>query len=82
MPGKNQRHVVRNLSGGWDVKKPGSTRASSSHETQIEAEARAKQILGNSGGGEVVIHGVDGKIRDSDTVPPANDPFPPRDKRH
>lgn len=24
----------------------------------------------------------DGKWRDSDTVPPGNDPFPPRDKKH
>jgi hypothetical protein len=33
------------------------------------------------GGGEVKIHGTDGKIRDSRTVPPGNDPFPPRDKK-
>ena len=32
--------------------------------------------------GEVRIHGLDGRIRDSDTIPPARDPFPPRDKRH
>ena len=36
----------------------------------------------NSGGGEVRIHRRDGKIRDSDTVAPGNDPFPPRDKKH
>ena len=41
-----------------------------------------KEILGNDGGGEAVIHGRDGKIRDSDTVPPGNDPMPPRDKKH
>ncbi|MDP3984720.1 MAG: DUF2188 domain-containing protein [Acidimicrobiia bacterium] len=33
------------------------------------------------GGGEVTIHGRDGRIRDSDTVPPGHDPNPPRDKR-
>lgn len=37
--------------------------------------------LGDSGGGELVTHGTDGKIRDSDTVPPGHDPFPPRDQR-
>ncbi|HXG44987.1 MAG TPA: DUF2188 domain-containing protein [Gemmatimonadales bacterium] len=77
-----RRHVVPNPKGGWDVKKPGSGRASSHHETQADAERRAKEILGNAGGGEVVIHRPDGTIRDTDTVLPARDPFPPRDARH
>ena len=77
-----RRHVVPNPDGGWDVKKPGAERASSHHNTQREAEQRAKEILGNAGGGEAVTHGRDGKIRDSDTVAPAKDPFPPRDQKH
>jgi hypothetical protein len=76
------RHVVPNSDGGWDVKAPGADRSSSHHDTQREAEQRAKEIVGNQGGGEVVIHGQDGRIRDKDTVAPAKDPFPPRDKRH
>ena len=82
MPARNQRHVVRNPDGGWDVKKPDSKRSSSHHQTQADAEVRAKVIVARSGGGEVIVHGRDGKIRDSDTVPPGNDPFPPRDTRH
>ena len=74
--------VVKNLNGGWDSKRDGATRASSHADTQREAEAEAKLFSGNSGGGEVRIHGEDGKIRDSDTVPPANDPNPPKDKKH
>ncbi len=77
-----ERHVVPNPDGGWDVVKPGSSRASSHHDTQAQAEARAKEILGNTGGGEAVIHGRDNKIRDKDTVAPARDPFPPRDRKH
>jgi predicted RNase H-like HicB family nuclease len=77
-----RRHVVPNADGGWDVKAPRASRASSHHETQAQAEARAKEILGNVGGGEAVIHRPDGHIRDSDTVRPARDPFPPRDTRH
>lgn len=76
------RHVVPNSSGGWDVKEPGADRASSHHDTQKDAEARAKEIVGRAGGGEVRIHGRDGRIRDSDTVAPGRDPNPPRDKRH
>jgi len=77
---RNERHVVPNPTGGWDVEGPNAERASSHHETQAEAIDRAREIVHNSGGGELVIHGEDGRIRDSDTVPPGNDPFPPRDK--
>jgi len=78
---KNSRHVVPNPSGGWDVKKPGGERRSAHAGTQAEAINRARQIVGSAGGGEVRIHGRDGRIRDSDTVPPGNDPNPPRDRR-
>ena len=78
---RNERHVVPNPKGGWDVKAPKANRSSSHHDTQAEAEARAKEILARVGG-EVVIHDKEGKIRDSDTVPPGRDPFPPKDTRH
>lgn len=78
----NNRHVVPNPTGGWDVKAPGAQRASAHHSTQADAERRAKDIVGNLGGGEVVIHDRHGQIRDSDTVAPRNDPSPPKDTRH
>lgn len=78
----SNRHVVPNPDGGWDVKAPGAKRASSHHPTQLDAERRAKEIVGNEGGGEVVIHRPNGQIRDSDTVAPGNDPNPPRDQQH
>ncbi len=81
MPRAQQR-IVQRAPKGWEVKVPGAARASSVHRTQAEAEARAKQILKNLGGGEAVIKGVDGKIRDSDTVPHGGDPNPPLDTRH
>lgn len=79
---KNDRYVVKGGGGGWDVKAPNAKRASGSFKTQAEAEARAKEIVGSLGGGEVRIQGRDGKWRDSDTVPPGNDPMPPRDRKH
>lgn len=78
---RNERHVVPNADGGWDVKAPGASRASARETTQQAAIDRARQIVGNSGGGEVVIHGKDGRVRDSDTVRPGHDPNPPRDTR-
>lgn len=77
----DNRHVVPNSEGGWDVRKPEARRASSHHDTQKAAEDRAKEIVSNLGGGEVRIHGRDGRIRDSDTVRPGNDPNPPKDTR-
>lgn len=75
-------NVVRSQNGGWDVKRDNAERASAHAVTQSEAEKEAKQFSSNSGGGEVRIHGLDGKIRDSDTIPPAHDPYPPKDKKH
>jgi len=63
------------------VKKPGADRANSPHERQSDAIDRAREILGNVGGGELTVQGSDRKIRDSDTVPPGHDPFPPRDRK-
>jgi hypothetical protein len=78
---ENSRDVVPNPDGGWDVVKPDGRRASSHHNTQADAIDRGREIVHNAGGGELRIHGRDGKIRDSDTIPPGNDPNPPRDKR-
>lgn len=77
----SNRHVVASPKGGWDVKQPGSSRASAHATTQSAAVRRAREIVRNAGGGEVRIHGKDGRIRDADTIPPGRDPNPPRDKR-
>ncbi|MDX6533968.1 MAG: hypothetical protein QOF68_1712 [Gaiellales bacterium] len=69
--------VVPNPDGGWDVRKDGGNRASSHHRTQPEAARAAKDYARNAGGGEVRVHGRDGKVRSSDTIA-KKDPFPPR----
>jgi hypothetical protein len=76
----NNRHVVPNPDGGWDVVKQDAERASSHHDTQLQAIDRGREIVHNLGGGELRIHGRNGQIRDSDTVAPGNDPNPPRDR--
>ena len=78
---RNERHVVPNPEGGWDVRAPGARRSSGHAQTQGDAIDRAREIVRNTGGGEIVIHGRGGQIRDSDTVAPGNDPNPPRDTR-
>jgi hypothetical protein len=66
----------------WRVVKENAERASATAATQKEAERIAKELAASSGGGEVRIHNPHGRIRDSDTVAPANDPNPPKDKKH
>ena len=76
-------HVIKDAeTGEWKAKREGAERVAGYFDTQAEAEKAAKQLSANTGGGEVRIHGLDGKIRDSDTVAPGNDPNPPMDKKH
>jgi hypothetical protein len=81
MPGRNERHIVKGPGSGWDVKKPGQNKPVSHHRTQSAAEKAAKRDLAQDGGGESIVHRPDGRIRDSDSVSPGNDPFPPRDRK-
>lgn len=81
MSKSNDRHVVPDPDGGWDVRAPRADRASSHHENQADAINRAREIVGHAGGGEIVIHDRHGQIRDKDTVSPGNDPNPPRDRK-
>jgi len=75
-------HVIKDkIKNIWEVTHTGAKRVSGHYATQAEAEQVAKQFAANSGGGEVRIHNLKGKIRDSDTVSPGNDPCPPKDKK-
>jgi len=76
-----RRLVGPHSGGGWQVKAPNATRASSRHTNQADAIDRARSILSNVGGGELTIQGRNGRIRDSDTVPHGNDPNPPKDRK-
>lgn len=74
-------HVTRRSDGQWQYKLPNAQRASGVTRTQAQAEAAAKQSARNGGsGGEITIHRPNGQIRDRDTISPANDPYPPKDK--
>jgi len=68
------RTISRRPDGSWENKRNDAERASSVHTTQKAAQDAARQMLKNQGGGELTTKGVDGKIRDKDTVAPGNDP--------
>jgi len=76
------RTIYRRPDGRWANKRNDSDRASSVHDTQGDAIDAARRNLVNQGGGELTIKGLDGRFRSKDTIPPGNDPFPPRDTEH
>ena len=73
--GKNQ-HVTPHPEGGWQVKGEGNSRATVRTSTQKEAIDRARSISQNQEALELVIHRMNGQIRDNDSH--GKDPFPPR----
>lgn len=75
---KKDVHVVPHKD-GWATKKEGASRAGTVTDTQKQAIERARDQAKREHV-EVVIHGRDGKIRDSDSY--GNDPNPPKDKKH
>lgn len=75
--GKNQ-HVTKH-DNGWAVIGAGNQKATVIKTTQAEAIKAAIPIAKNEKA-DVVIHGLDGRIRDRDSY--GNDPCPPRDKKH
>ena len=75
MPKKQNLHVTPHKNGGWQVKGAGNTRASACTTTQAQAIEIAREMaLKNKS--EVVIHGLDGRIREKNSY--GNDPYPPR----
>ena len=69
----NDRYVVPNQDGGWDVVKEDHQRASAHTGTKKEAVDRAREIVENLGGGEVRQQNRDGKFADSDTTKHGNE---------
>ena len=65
----SDRYVVPNTErGGWDVVKEDHQRVSAHLDRKADAVNRAREIVGNQGGGEIRIANKEGKLIDSDTV--------------
>ncbi len=73
MRNKNQ-HVVP-VGDRWGVLGEGNSRYTKITDTQREAADAARQIARNQQS-ELLIHGVNGRIRQRDSY--GNDPFPPK----
>jgi hypothetical protein len=69
----NTRWVVEYPEARWAVEKEERQRVSDVLDTQAEAIRRGHEIVRNLGGGELIVKGRDGQIRDKITVAPGND---------
>lgn len=78
MTKKRDIHVVPHDK-GWARVKEGAERPASVHRTQKDAIDAAREQAKRERV-EVVTHGKDGRIRDSDSY--GRDPLPPRDRKH
>lgn len=72
--GKNI-HVTKRPDGKWQAIGEGNSRASYVTQTQEQARLKARD-LAIKNQSEVLIHGVNGKIRAKDSY--GNDPCPPK----
>lgn len=69
----NNRYVQQRPDGKWEGVKEDHERASVVGDTQKEVIDRTREIIRNAGGGELVVKGRDGKIRDPDTIKPGHE---------
>ena len=68
-------HVTKRPDGKWQAIGEGNSRASYVTKTQEQARLKARgQAIKNHS--EVLVHGVNGKIRARDSY--GNDPYPPK----
>lgn len=75
--GKRNLHIVPHEK-GWAVRRGGATRVSSVHPTQREAQDAGRPTAQRDRV-ELIIHGRDGRVRDSESY--GHDPNPPKDRR-
>jgi hypothetical protein len=61
-------HVLRDADGQWLVKRAGANNAIKQFARQSDAINAARNVARHSGG-ELVVHGRDGRIKAADTYP-------------
>jgi len=69
-------HIIKQKT-GWAGILDGAMRASVRGDTQQDVFERVRDIIKGKGGGEISIHGCNGKIRDKRTYI-KKDPYPPK----
>ncbi|MBK5260958.1 MAG: DUF2188 domain-containing protein [Peptostreptococcaceae bacterium] len=75
---RKTQHVVPNLSGGWSVKKGGSTKATKNFDVKEAAVKFGKQVAIHQKS-ELVVHKRDGTIQNPNSN--GKDPSPPKNRK-
>jgi hypothetical protein len=76
---KNSYHIIAKSNGAWSVKRTGAERASGNYPTKAAAVTNAKRLVTKDGGGELIIHGKDGRVSSRSSF--GNDPKPLGDNK-
>ena len=79
MPRPRVQRVTPRPDGKWQHKADGNERPTRVTDTQQQSIDSAIGVAQNQGG-EVIVHGKDGKIRSKDSY--GHDPCPPKDTEH
>ena len=77
MTKNNRAFVSPRKSGGWQSKQVGKSRASFTGSTQREVYNKQRNAFRNGKGGEISVQGLDGRIREKNTIKPMKDFCPP-----
>jgi len=58
----------------WKGKRDDASRASVVADTQADAYKQTRDLAARNGGGDISLHGTNGRVRDKNTIAPAKDP--------
>ena len=72
---KLSNRIIYRVDNGWANKRADATRPTSIHNTQREAYFAAKEILVRQGGGQILIKGLDGRVKQKTTLNPEVNPM-------
>lgn len=72
-----QAHITKKHD-RWQSKITGNKQVSFVSNTQTDVYEKQRDSFANRNGGEIVVHGLNGKIRDKNTIWPMKDKFPPK----
>lgn len=74
----NKRAMISKTPNGWQSKIAGNKRLSFTAKTQQGVYNKQRNSFVKNGGGEITIKGLNGKIREKNTISPMKDPCPPK----
>ena len=72
--GFTNTYIVQKNGDKWEIYSVSERRVLATASTQAEAIRFARELINKAGGGELQIRGLNGRIREQDTIAPGSDP--------